>query len=259
MGRKQRSYESGAIYHITQRGNNKSYIFEDRFDKEAFLEILEGVHSQMPFHLLHYVLMGNHYHLLIEMKDHPISDIMKQINQTYSRFYNAKYSRVGTNYGGRCDVRLVDSEPYFYRLIHYFAHNPVKAQLVKDPKEYLWCGHKEIVGERIGVLSREVMLERIHTDMPTALEIYNALIEKKAFPIEEDKDLKVNQKLRALLERQLLNPDLCEDVLSRSRNPRAVANRSAFIGEALKKGFKAKDIATFLGLTTNWVLRGRFH
>ena len=44
--------------------------------------------------ILHtYVLMDNHYHLLIETKKENLSSFMREINSNYSQYFNKKYKR----------------------------------------------------------------------------------------------------------------------------------------------------------------------
>ena len=69
MGRKPRVEFKGAIYHVIKRGNNREYIFREREDKESFLKCLEDANEEGLFNLLGYVIMDNHYHLMIETKE----------------------------------------------------------------------------------------------------------------------------------------------------------------------------------------------
>lgn len=68
MGRKPRVEFYGAIYHVIQRGNNRSYIFREDEHKEKMMEIVRGVRNDSDFRLLGYVIMDNHYHLPILMR-----------------------------------------------------------------------------------------------------------------------------------------------------------------------------------------------
>ena len=72
MGRKPRVEFKGAIYHVIKRGNNREYIFQERQDKECLLKYIEYAKEDGGFNLLGYVIMDNHYHLMIETKDKPL-------------------------------------------------------------------------------------------------------------------------------------------------------------------------------------------
>ena len=56
----------GAFYHIIQRGNNRELIFRSDTDKNCYLSNLVELKSKFDFKLLGYVLMDNHYHLLLQ-------------------------------------------------------------------------------------------------------------------------------------------------------------------------------------------------
>lgn len=69
MGRKPRIEFNGALYHVIQRGNNKEYIFKKNVYKTYFLSKLKKIKKIMGFEIYGYVLMDNHYHLVIRSHD----------------------------------------------------------------------------------------------------------------------------------------------------------------------------------------------
>jgi len=71
--RRKRNDEPNTIHHVIQRGNNRNYIYEDTQDKGEFLSILSTAITKYDAVLLQYVLMDNHYHLLIRLGDQPLS------------------------------------------------------------------------------------------------------------------------------------------------------------------------------------------
>lgn len=85
MGRKPRFEFQGAICNVIKRGNNRNYIFQGREDKDDFLKCLKAANDESAFNLLGYVIMDNHYHLIIETKEKPLNKIMQKVNNTYSK------------------------------------------------------------------------------------------------------------------------------------------------------------------------------
>ena len=67
MARPLRISWMGGWYHITARGNERRAIFRDDVDREHLLSLLAQMVSQFQFGLQAYVLMANHYHLMIEI------------------------------------------------------------------------------------------------------------------------------------------------------------------------------------------------
>ena len=57
--------QPGAWYHLTARGNEQRSIYRDGRDRGHFLELLPAWLERFRARLHAYVLMDNHYHLLV--------------------------------------------------------------------------------------------------------------------------------------------------------------------------------------------------
>ena len=134
----------GSIQHITMRGNNRRTIYRDLLDRRYFLKLLRRFVAEMDIGLLHYVLMNNHYHLLVEVRETPLDRFMWSLNRTYSFYHHKRYGQTGTLYDGRYKNFLVDNHKYFTSVVNYIVQNPVKADLVQRPVEYPWGAHAAI-------------------------------------------------------------------------------------------------------------------
>jgi len=77
MARPLRLEFSGALYHVTSRGNRKGSIYELDADREVFLSVLADVCKTYNWVCHSYCLMDNHYHLLIETPDANLSKGMR--------------------------------------------------------------------------------------------------------------------------------------------------------------------------------------
>ena len=118
----------GAFYHITSRGNEKRAIFKDDPDRFRLLDILKLSLNNYQVALYCYVLMQNHYHLLVETPHGNISEFMRHFNLTYTAYYNKRHNRVGHLYQGRYKSILVDKESYLTTLSRYIHLNPVRTE-----------------------------------------------------------------------------------------------------------------------------------
>jgi putative transposase len=67
MARPTRIQAVDAWYHVTARGNERRAVFRDDRDRRHFLEVLEEAVGRFGLRLHAYVLLDNHYHLLVEM------------------------------------------------------------------------------------------------------------------------------------------------------------------------------------------------
>src|SRR6266849_1484219 len=58
-----------AAYHVLSRGHNREVLFADGADLGYFLGLLARYRQRFGFRLLHYCLMTNHFHLLLQLDD----------------------------------------------------------------------------------------------------------------------------------------------------------------------------------------------
>jgi putative transposase len=85
--------------------------------------------------------MYNHYHLLIETSEANLSRGMRQLNGTYTQHFNKRYHRVGHLFQGRYKSIIIDKENYLLQLSRYIVLNPIRANLVENPKGWSWSSY----------------------------------------------------------------------------------------------------------------------
>ena len=95
MSRPYRLQAANTCYHITSRGNERQEIYKTDIDYEKFLEFLEKAKEKYNFYFYSYVLMSNHYHLLLETSSSNLSQLMHYVNSSYTTYFNIKYKQVG--------------------------------------------------------------------------------------------------------------------------------------------------------------------
>ena len=142
MARALRIKYKNALYHITSRGNERKNIFENDHDRDFFLKTLKESLNTYHVILYSYVLMSNHFHLLLETPLANLSEFMRQFNITYTSYYNRKYNRVGHLYQGRYKSILVQKDNYLNILSRYIHLNPVRVVKMeniplKEKEKYL--------------------------------------------------------------------------------------------------------------------------
>lgn len=145
MARQLRIEYEGAFYHITSRGNQREQIFWDNKDREKFKSILIRTKERYGFLLHSYVLMNNHYHLLIETPYANIKQIMQNINTSYTVYINKRHKRTGHLLQGRYKAFIIDKESYLLELGRYIHQNPVRAGIVTRPEDYKWSSYREYI------------------------------------------------------------------------------------------------------------------
>ncbi len=112
MARPLRIEFSGALYHITARGNAGQDIFLDARDSRRFLNLLGEVATRCRWRCTAYCLMTNHYHLVVETPAPNLSHGMRQLNGRYTQAFNFRHRRDGHLFQGRYKAILVDRETY---------------------------------------------------------------------------------------------------------------------------------------------------
>ena len=143
MSRGARLLIPNAFYHIIHRGNQKQTLFLEGRDFEKYLQILLHYKRKYNFKLYAYCLMPNHIHLIIEVKKHnQLSKIIHGITLTYTLWFNKKYKQVGHLWQGRFKSMVIQKDQYLIDCLSYIEYNPIRANLVSSPIDYMWTSWK---------------------------------------------------------------------------------------------------------------------
>ena len=172
MGRPWREEYQGGIYHVIARGNNKEYIFKENIDKGYFIKQLKDTTKGMNYRIFGYVLMDNHYHLLVQTLDKKLQEIMHQINNKYSKYFNSKYERVGHVFQGRYKAIVVQDERYLVEVLRYIHQNPVNAGICKVVGGYKWSSDIFYRKGIKGFVNIDIVLNMIDENRAKAIKLY---------------------------------------------------------------------------------------
>ncbi len=148
MARPLRIEYENAFYHITARGNERKNIFTDRNDNGKFLSYIGLVHKRYKIIVYSYVLMDNHYHLLIETPEPNLSRMMRDLNGHYTIYFNKAHKRYGHLFQGRYKAILVDRDNYLLELSRYIHLNPVRAGILSKPEDYGYSSMPYYTGKK---------------------------------------------------------------------------------------------------------------
>jgi REP element-mobilizing transposase RayT len=178
MARPLRIEYEGAVYHITARGNERGAIYKDSGDMQKFLDIL-GMLSVKHRIVVHgYVLMQNHYHLLIETPAGNIARAIHYLNATYTNYFNRRHNRAGHLFQGRYGSHIIEKDQYLLAVNRYIHLNPVRARLVKTPEQYKWGSYEMFVGTRRKPewLECDWILSRFSPDVKESRRLYRSFV-----------------------------------------------------------------------------------
>lgn len=143
MPRRARLSIPGVPWHIIQRGNNRSACFFADEDYRLYLDHLNEQADKHGCEIHAYVLMTNHVHILLTPQaENSASLLMKHLGQRYVQYVNRTYRRSGTLWEGRFRSCLTQSEDYVLACYRYIELNPVRADMVKHPRDYPWSSYR---------------------------------------------------------------------------------------------------------------------
>jgi putative transposase len=137
------------VCHISSRGNRQHHVFLDDRDRASFMQALGTTLTRMEWRLLAYCLMGNHYHLLLELTDANLADGMQALNGTYARRFNDRYETTGHVFEKRYFADDVRGEAHLLSVVAYIARNPVRAGLCRSVFDWRWSSAAASVREAV--------------------------------------------------------------------------------------------------------------
>lgn len=130
-------YENG-IYHVYNRGVNKSNILADPADKDMFLKIVSESQKENNFRLFAYSIMDTHYHMVYQDVGKRMPSIIGTIQESYAKYYNSKYNRIGPVFMNPFKSKIILTTEYMCQSVSYTLNNPVEAFIVKHFSLYIW-------------------------------------------------------------------------------------------------------------------------
>ena len=153
MARPPRIERPGAWYHVTSRGTERRRIFNDDRDHRHFCELLEQMVSRFGVQLHAYVLMTNHYHLLLETPQANLSQAVQWLNVSFSIWFNRRHRRCGPLFQGRFKAIIFDAQEAALTLSRYVHLNAVDKRAQKALRAGLGAAPRpEVVAQRLATL-----------------------------------------------------------------------------------------------------------
>jgi len=225
MPRAVRHEYEGAVYHVMCRGNNGQSIFEpvrsDGFSKEPavvvkkgsgqrlFLSTLQEACQQTGWRIHAYVLMGNHYHLLMETPEANLVAGMKWFQGTYTQRFNSMFCCRGHLFQGRYKALPMEGDASYFSAVGNYIHlNPFRAGIAgvgyENPLDsYAWSSYPAYVGRNRKIpdwLERDRLIRACGFDpkLPKSRKAYRSLLDcrMKGEAGEDSVDVLVEKQLR---------------------------------------------------------------
>jgi putative transposase len=182
MARLARLVIPGLPHHVTQRGNRRQETFFGDDDYEAYLDLMAQWCGEHRVAIWAYCLMPNHVHLIAVPKtEDGLRRAIGEAHRRYTRRINFREKWRGYLWQGRFASFVMD-QPYLLAAARYVELNPVRAKLVKHPREWRWSSAKAHLKGRDDVLVKVAPLLAMAGDWKAFL--------RSAIPEEQLRDLR---------------------------------------------------------------------
>lgn len=194
MPRQLRIQYPGAFYHLMSRGDRKEPIYFSDHDRSEFLRILEQTCERTGWRIHSFVLMNNHYHLLVETPEANLVAGMHWLQTTYTVRFNLRHSLAGHLFQGRYKAIVIDNKnPSYFRSVSDYIHlNPVRAGLLPEPdarlESFRWSSYPMLIGKRVAPAWLETQrVLGMHRNSLRTFEHY--MRNRTAVVLQKDEDL----------------------------------------------------------------------
>jgi putative transposase len=183
----QSSFSTDSFYHIINRGIANQKLFNDASDYQRFIVTLNFYIEKNPpqklslttkeelnkillsspkkplVEIISYCLMPNHFHLLLkQLEENGITNFMKNLQNSYTRYYNSKNKRIGTMYQGTFKAVTIENDEQLLHVSRYIHLNPFASKITNHHHQYPWSSYKIYLDNRTGrICSPKLILEMI--------------------------------------------------------------------------------------------------
>lgn len=167
-------------YHIFNRGVAKLPIYSNEYDYRHFFNTalyyrVEGPKPRFSFfrmkpvslaingrlvEIVSYCLMPNHFHFLLQQKiKNGITEFLSKLSNSYTKYFNTKYKRVGPLLQGEFKSVHVDTNEQLIHLSRYIHLNPIVSYITGNLRKYRWSSYQEYLGiVNSSICSKEIIL-----------------------------------------------------------------------------------------------------
>lgn len=129
-------YKDNSYYFLSTRTKNKIKYFNNNYKKDILSDVIQKACQGFKINLVAWVILDNHYHLLIKIKKGIllflfINNINANSARLINKFDNTPSRKIWYQYWDRC----IRSEKDFWTRFNYIHHNPIKHGYIRNPDQ----------------------------------------------------------------------------------------------------------------------------
>ena len=186
MSYNQAIFANNEFYHVFNRGVEKRTTFTNRRDYNRFIETMDYYRAKDPparfsykdrpviiknaiissplVEIVCFCLMPNHFHMLIkQIENNGISTFLSKLSNSYTKYFNTKYKRVGPLFQGSFKAVRVEDDEQLLHVSRYIHLNPLIDYLTRDLKTYPYSSYPEFLGLKKGFCKKDIILDFFKT------------------------------------------------------------------------------------------------
>jgi REP element-mobilizing transposase RayT len=142
---RRREIVPGALYHLMSRFTGSEFFIETERERAQYRTLLGSYVAESDWKCFAYAIMSNHIHLGVRAGEKSLASWIQPVHSQFAQLINARTDRHGQVIcPGPKSVRYKESE--IARLIGYIHRNPVRAGVVRDPRDSDWTSHRAYCG-----------------------------------------------------------------------------------------------------------------
>lgn len=174
------------VYHAFSRSSGRKTIFSEPGDFRHFKVLLRDYSLKFSSKIYHWVIMPNHYHLVIEFEPPElISKFMAGLHRAYSHYHHMRHNTVGFLWQGRFKLQPIQKELYLKACGRYVERNPVRGGLVGEACGYAYSSARfYCLGESDGITQTSPVFEDFGNDVKARKTAYKEFL--RDFNADED-------------------------------------------------------------------------
>lgn len=184
----------GEIYHVFNRSIARQLIFKNQKDHQRIIDVINFyrfnklplryshysrlskdhksqfdedflINSKPILNIIAYCIMPNHFHFLLQpVIKNGISDFMRNVQNSYSKYYNTKYERTGSLFQSMFKAVRIETNEQLLHVCRYIHLNPVTAYLLEIDRlvEYPWSSFRNYLldSQNESFVSPELVLDQ---------------------------------------------------------------------------------------------------